>query len=308
MKSQQKIYEKVNCNLCGSKNQRVIIKARHENEKDFDLVDKFRASGDELLIDQLVQCNLCGLKFINPRIKGETIVSSYSEGEDPLFVSQAESRERTFFNSLKKIKKYLPKGGKILDVGTAGGSFLVSAKRFGFEPYGCEPNKWLAKWGKEKYGLDIRPGTIFDQKYKQDFFDVVSLWDVIEHTPDPLKVLIECNRVLKNDGVLIVNYPDIGSWIAKLTGKKWLFLTSVHLYYFTRNTINLMLKKAGFEIIKIKPHFQELEAGYIFFRGKSYNNLIGSVGESIVKILGMGNRPVPYWLGQTLVIARKKKR
>lgn len=297
-------FEEIPCNICGSKEFSVIYPANAAAEKDKDLVQKFRASGDELLIDQLVECKQCGLRYVNPRIKSTLIVKGYSEGSDEIFVSQASSRERTFFKSLEFIEKFAEKG-KILDIGTAGGSFLAAAQKRGWEVYGCEPNKWLANWGKKHYNIPIQTGTIFDQKYKKDFFDVVTLWDVIEHTPDPSKVLNKCNQILKNGGILVVNYPDIGSWIAKAMGRKWLFLTSVHLYYFTQRTMRRMLEKNGFEAIVIKPHFQKLELGYLAFRAGNYSKFISKASSGLIHALRIEHKEIPYWLGQTFFIAKK---
>jgi 2-polyprenyl-3-methyl-5-hydroxy-6-metoxy-1,4-benzoquinol methylase len=301
----KEIFETVPCNLCGSKKFDVVYESRRHLEKDKDLVKKFRASGDELLIDQLVKCKNCGLKFVNPRIKSKIIVDSYSKGSDEVFVSQAKAREKTFDNSLSYIEKFAKIRGKVLDVGTAGGSFLSAAKNRGWEVYGCEPNKWLANWGTKNYGFKISSGTIFEQKYKSSFFDLVTLWDVIEHTPDPKKVLKECNRVMKPGSFLVVNYPEIGSWLARLMGRKWLFLTSVHLYYFTPKTMSNLLKEAGFEIIIIRPHLQSLELGYLLFRAETYGKFIFSTIRKIVDYLGLGKKHLPYWLGQTFVLARK---
>ncbi len=300
--------ETVHCNLCGSTSYKVVYPARYEKEKDFDIIQKFRASGDELLVDQLVKCSRCELIYVSPRFKGKAIVEAYSAGEDPLFISQAHAREKTFYDSLAGIERFIPRKGKVLDVGTAGGSFLAAAQRRGWEVYGCEPNRWLAKWGKEHYGIAIKPGTIFDQKYKNSQFDMVTLWDVIEHTPDPGAVLLECKRVLRENGLLVVNYPDMGSIIARLMGRKWLFLTSVHLYYFTRRTIIQMLRNAGFEPILIKPHYQKLELNYVLFRAGTYSPIISTIGKSITSALGLDSRNVPYWLGQTFVIAKKISR
>lgn len=299
-------FETVTCTLCGEKNYRVIYPADYSKEKDKDLVQKFRASGDELLVDQLVSCTRCGLIYVNPRITGETIVASYAAGADPLFVSQVEAREQTFDKAFAWLEQYVPQKGAVLDVGTAAGSSLAAAKKRGWTVYGCEPNRWLARWGSKHYGLKIKPGTLFEQHYKKELFNVVTLWDVIEHTPDPMKVIQECRRVLKPKGFLVVNYPDIGSWIARLTGRKWLFLTSVHLYYFTPKTMTALLKKAGFKVRIIKPHFQYLELGYICTRAKTYSSLIGTVAGALVRVLGCGKVHVPYWLGQTFVLAQKE--
>jgi 2-polyprenyl-3-methyl-5-hydroxy-6-metoxy-1,4-benzoquinol methylase len=298
--------EKVKCNLCGANQYEIVYRAKYNQEKDKDLAIKFRSSGDETLIDQVVKCKKCGLVYINPRLKSNLIIQGYSEGADEMFVSQAKGREITFARSLKLINKYFPKKGKLLDVGTAGGSFLHVAKQDGWKVWGCEPNKWLTKWAKKHYNLNVTPGTIFDGKYKSNFFDVVTLWDVLEHTPDPKKVLLECNRILKKKGLLVVNYPDLGSSIAKAMGKRWIFLLSVHLYYFTPKTIKKMLNLAGFKIVKTKPHFQQLSLGYLIFRMNAYSRALHKLGKTLSKILRTDNLQIPYWLGQTLVIAKKK--
>jgi 2-polyprenyl-3-methyl-5-hydroxy-6-metoxy-1,4-benzoquinol methylase len=301
----KKTFEDVPCNLCGSKEYKILYKECYNKETQKDLIEKFRAAGDETLIDQVVKCNKCGLIYINPRIKSDLILKGYSEGSDEVFVSQARGRELTFAKSLRTINKYCPKKGRILDIGTAGGSFLYVAKKDGWDVHGVEPNKWMAAWGKKHYGVDIKPGTLFDHKYPDNYFDVVTLWDVLEHVPDPSKTLKEVNRILKKGGLLVVNYPDIGSWIAKLLRRKWMFLLSVHLWYFTPKTIKLMLNKHHFSILKIKPHFQQLALGYLAHRTKAYNKLISSIGEKIVHKLGWHNKQASYWIGQTLIIAKK---
>ncbi len=327
------ILEHVVCNLCGDDNFTVIYPTQRGRKHDN--IEKFHASGDERLIDQVVKCNRCGLIYVNPRLRPDLVIKGYTEGSDERFVSQADARERTFDKALNKIEKhaivnsdgskFLPgipminnsqktapieriiHKGKILDVGTAGGSFLAAAKKRGWEVYGCEPNIWLANWGRKHYGINIDKGTLHEQHYASSSFDVVTLWDVIEHTPDPCAVFRECNRILKERGILVVNYPDIGSAIARLMGRRWVFLLSVHLYYFTPQTMAALLKKSGFEVIYKKPHIQKLQLGYLFTRASAYNLALSAVGKGTVRALGIDKKQIPYWLGQTFVIARKIK-
>ncbi len=306
-KDLEDVFEEVPCNLCGSKKYKVIYEARYENETQEDLMQKFRAAGDETLIDQIVKCNKCGLIYVNPRIRGELILEGYSEGTDEAFVSQARGREITFEKQLKLINKHSPGKGRILDIGTAGGSFLYVAKKDGWDVHGVEPNKWMAEWGWKHYGIEIKPGDIFSNKYPSNYFDVVTLFDVLEHVPDPSATLKEINRIMKKEGLLIVNYPDIGSWVARIMGRKWVFILSVHLWYFTRKTIRKMLNRQGYEVVKIKPHFQSLSLGYLTHRTKAYSKFIGGTGEKVVKMIGLQDKQAKYWIGQTMVVARKKK-
>jgi 2-polyprenyl-3-methyl-5-hydroxy-6-metoxy-1,4-benzoquinol methylase len=311
MKNQIKRYEDileyVDCNLCGSNDYNVVYPPKYENANPDNIVETFRSSGDEVLIDQLVRCRICDFQYLNPRLRQDLILEGYSSGADETFVSQVEGRERTFTKCLDLIERYIPQKGKIFDIGTAGGSFLGVANKRGWNVTGCEPSKWLAEWGSRHYNITIHPGTVFDLNLKEGSFDVVTLWDVLEHTPDPKAVLQECRRILKPGGILVVNYPDIGSSIARLMGRKWVFLLSVHLYYFTSHTIRDMLKTSGFDIEMRKKHWQILELGYIFFRMQAYVSGPAKLGSSIIKALGMERVQIPYWMGQVLVIARHSK-
>ena len=240
----EELMEKVPCNLCGADDYEIIYSASYDKISQQELAEKFRSSGDELLLDQLVQCKRCGFKYINPRIRQELILKGYSEGTDENFISQADARELTFDRCLEYIEKFTEgKKGKLYDIGTAGGSFLQAAKKRGWEIYGSEPNRWLCAWAKKHYGFEILAGDIFAYPFPDKFFEMVTLWDVLEHVADPSKNLKEISRILQPGGLLVVNYPDIGSWLSKAMRKKWIFLLSVHLFYFERETITKMLEK-----------------------------------------------------------------
>lgn len=301
----KELLEAVTCNLCGADNYEVVYTPRYELARPEEIEKTFRSSGDEVLLDQLVRCKNCGLKYLNPRLRSDVVIEGYSGGTDELFISQAAGRERTFAKSLKLIEKLRPNRGRLLDVGTAGGSFLAVAEKSGWQVEGCEPNRWMCNWANQHYGLNVRPGTIFDMKLPEASFDVVTLWDVLEHTPDPKAVLAECNRVLKPNGLLVVNYPDIGSSIARLMGRRWVFLLSVHLYYFTLPTLTQMLSTLGFRVLESKKHWQTLELGYIFFRMETYIKPVAKSMGWVVKKLGLSHFQFPYWMGQMLVVAEK---
>lgn len=303
----QALLEEVHCNLCGGHDYDIIYPPRYELARPENIVKTFRSSGDEQLLDRLVRCRRCGLLYLNPRLKSDLILAGYSGGSDETFVSQNDARERTFAENLSEIERLAPDKGRILDVGTAGGAFLGVAKRRGWEVAGCEPNLWLADWGSKKYGISIKPGTIFDLKADAASFDVITLWDVLEHTPDPKKVLRKCNRLLKPGGVLVVNYPDVNSLIARMMRRKWVFLLSVHLYYFTFETISRLLADCGFSVTRRKNYWQKLELDYILFRMEKMVPLLPSLARKIVKLLKLQYLQIPYWMGQVLILAEKER-
>ena len=298
--------ETVVCNLCEAPSYRIVYAARDVSNVEVNLAERFRSSSDETLNEQMVECTNCGLQYVNPRLNANLVLEGYSLGSDEVFVSQAPSREHTFAKSLDAIERQTNgRRGRILDVGTAGGSFLRVAFQRGWEVEGCEPNRWLCDWAQRHYGIAVRPGTLFEQAYPSHAFDVVSLWDVLEHTPDPKSLILECRRLLKPNGLLVVNYPDIGSWIARLMGRSWVFLLDVHLYYFTRATLGRLLADAGFTVSVTRPHYQWLELGYVLRRARPYVGLPALLAERASSSVGLHKWRIPYWIGQTLVIARK---
>lgn len=300
------IYESVRCNLCGADDSLVIYPSTRANSVEIE-DNEFRSSGDEILRDPLVKCRICGFQYVNPRIDSNAALEEYTNAIDETFVSQARGRELTFKRCLSEVQKaWKKKPGSVLDVGTANGSFLKVAKDGGWAVEGCEPNRWMCKWCWDNYGIEINQGTLFDGHYDDEEFDIVTLWDVLEHTSDAMATLKECARVLRPGGLVVVNYPDIGSWIAKMMGCKWVFLLSVHYFYFTRKTIRYAFKESGLDIVRVKPHFQSLELDYVIERATPY---IGGLGNTLRKIsngISLGKTQIPYWVGQTLVIGVKR--
>src|SRR3989338_5119297 len=135
--------EYVRCDLCGQDNYLVVYKgALKADEGAKKAAEIYKSSGSRPSEDTIVKCNKCGLVYVNPRLKSERIVEGYSEGSDETFISQISVREKTFMQGVKFIEHF-EKPGKILDVGTAVGSFLAMARKRGLQVYGVELNMWL---------------------------------------------------------------------------------------------------------------------------------------------------------------------
>lgn len=134
--------------------------------------------------------------FESPRYDASTIVMGYMASQEGDHDSQYSMRVYSFYNALRKQSKRLPApGAKVLDIGTAGGAILDAAKQYGYDAYGMEPSEDLVARGKVR-GLQIEQGTIESHSFAHGSFDMVCLWDVIEHLPDPKHALMEIRKLL----------------------------------------------------------------------------------------------------------------
>ncbi len=291
------------CNLCSSAEVEILFLPKKTNES---LIKYFSASQGILGAQRIVRCKQCNLVYVSPRIKSSTIIDAYSTSVDDLYVSQAETRISTFRRSTKLLSQYASPPGNLLDVGAAAGFFCKAAQDTGWNVIGVEPSSWMAQWGKGKFGVDLRQGTLQDHKFNDSFFNVITMWDSIEHMPDPLISLKECHRIMKSGGILLINTPDFGSFLARIFGQNWWFLLSHHLYYFTSDTINKMLEVAGFEVIDIRRHYQFLELVHLAKMIGLYSKSMSRAALTVFEILHLGKISIPYYASQMNIIARKR--
>lgn len=304
------LFEVVSCPVCRGKQYTVLVPSTYPpNLSREGLRGMYSSSSDHMLMDQLVRCDDCKLVYLNPQVRSDIILSSYEDAVDPTFIQQNPLRIATFRRNLswlcRRLKVVPSPQTHVLDVGCAGGAFPVAASELGFSVIGVEPSRWLSEQARNRYKLDIRSGPLEAQDFPPSSFDLITLWDVIEHLSDPGMVMDRVHHLLKKDGLLVINYPDHDSYARRLMGMRWPFYLSVHLIYFTPQTIRRFLFEHGFDIELLRPYWQTLELGYALERAGAYFGVFKLLARGI-KAIGLGRVPLRYNMGQTLLVARKR--
>lgn len=217
---------------------------------------------------KLYRCLSCRLIFVWPipgnlseiysapyfkRVAGGRSASKFGYVD---YEEDKKATRETFIVYLDKISKLtaglsgLPagrQGRKIFDIGAATGYFLDLARQAGWQTSGIEISEYAAKIARAK-GHQIFLGDLENLDNKEKY-DAVTMWDVLEHLADPVKYLKLINNFLNQAGVLAINTIDSGSLWAKLWGGNWhAILPPEHLFYYSAESLKILLKQSGFEI------------------------------------------------------------
>lgn len=137
--------------------------------------------------------------------------------------------------------------GRVLDIGCGSGGYLAFLAGLGWTCHGVEPGSNSRDYAQGVLGLTVHPGPLKACRFPDQWFDVVTMWHVIEHLADPLETLREIHRVLKRDGIVLLRTPNVESWEARVFQGSWYGVDAPrHLYLFSPQTLGALLVKAGF--------------------------------------------------------------
>lgn len=299
--------EYVDCTLCGSDEWAIRYPAT-DNSSEQPEVEAFRCTHSGYgSHTQIVQCRQCGHVFSNPRWMAEELLDAYSAVEDETYVMERSGRERTFKRHLQVLEKWAGpgRGRHLLDVGAYIGVFIEVARSHGWDAVGIEPSQWAAGIGQSK-NLPIIEGTLGAPELRNRRFDVITMWDVIEHLDDPSAELAKIYELLNPGGVLAVHTMDIESTAAKSMGSRWPWLMDMHIHYFSRKTLAEILEQSGYEMLWVGPQGRYLSLGYIASRVAGLSQELGRSMGWLVEKSGIAEITVPINL-RDLITAYARK-
>lgn len=297
----------VQCNLCGADDYVVRFPATLQPDETIE-VDAFSCTNPGYGHHaQIVVCRRCGHVYANPRWSGDEILEAYTAVTDQTYVQERAGRELTFQKHLRAMEKRVGQanGRSLLDVGAYIGVFVDTACQAGWQACGVEPSEWAARVAQQQ-GLNVIHGTQDAPELAGQQFDVVTMWDVIEHVADPSGEIRKAYHLLKPGGWVVIHTMDISSLIAKLMGARWPWLMDMHIHYFSQKTLGKMLEENGFEVVWSGAEGRYLRLNYFVSRVVALNRPLGQLAGWLVHGLRLGHVAIPLNFGDLFTVYARK--
>lgn len=230
------------CGCCGGNNKKVHM----------------RISGTFI-----IRCFECGCHYVSPKYESDELqkkIQYWAEMDvnDQIRLDEYFSDGVMEFNvrEIRKISGFTGNvpGCDILDVGCSVGSFLSTAKSLGMKVTGLEIGKHSARYARNIMGLNVFEGDLLSSGFPDSSFDIVTLYEVIEHLENPASAVEEIWRILKTGGVMAVSTPNLDSLTAAMLKDKWWVINcpDEHISLFTPSTICSFVEKKGFDILECR--------------------------------------------------------
>ncbi|MFN3385930.1 MAG: class I SAM-dependent methyltransferase [Candidatus Thermochlorobacter sp.] len=201
---------------------------------------------------KLMECSACGFRFVPPSdYLPLDYYEHYKDDAVAIEVARANADLKLAMNidRYKLISKF-KSAGRLLDVGAGWGHFVWAGQHTAFQTEGIEPSEQNAKFACQHLNVPVKHGSFLDMNAEEEF-DVVTMWDVLEHINEPMPFVQQAYRVLKSGGIVVIKVPDASSAIAKLSGRIWHNISQEHVNLFGKKTLSLLLQRCGFKPLKI---------------------------------------------------------
>lgn len=255
------------CAFCGDPDLEILIPSKLLPEDDVNVL----------------RCRKCDLVFLDAQDhlqQFEAEESEYWNNQDQKKVYLERDVQKGFireFNArLNILEKIIPQKGMLLDVGCGVGHFLAEAQKRGWTVKGLDISSGAKAAAKDIYGIDVEVGSLDGALFHSERFDVITLWDVIEHMRKPLENIHHAHHLLKEGGLLVLKTPNerglfkqTALALYRIFGTPAAFLLKYvyylpHYFSYSKKSMNYLLRSAGFEMIR----FELDETPYEFAEGK----------------------------------------
>jgi 2-polyprenyl-3-methyl-5-hydroxy-6-metoxy-1,4-benzoquinol methylase len=204
--------------------------------------------------------------------------------EQPLieeYLRELGAKEANAQAALSHITDFTKRSGPLLDIGCFCGVFLNVASRAGWDCYGIEPLIMPAIYARGHYKLRVVTDTLQDETYPSEFFDVVTMFQVLEHLIHPERELERIRRILRPGGLLVVEVPNIDTLTVKLLRSKHRHFVQDHVSFFSAKTLSLLSIRMGFKVRMLYYPARVMS----FYHFTKWMERYSGISSSVIKIL-----------------------
>lgn len=193
---------------------------------------------------------------------------------------------------------------RLLDAGCGPGFFVKAAAEKGFQAAGVEVSAFAATFASEQLGQNVWHGQVRREDLRGGPYDVVTMWDVIEHLPDPADALAALATTLRSRGLIILSTGDRSTFAARLSGARWhLFTLPEHLWFFTRHSLTRLLARCGLNVVGYRYEVCWYPLRYLIERIEA---VAGSRGVLSTRLGCFGRIRLPATLGDIVTVVARK--
>ncbi len=255
-------------------------------------------------------CEACGTMFQSPMPSIAEMLdyvnSEYSGGAYDAYVQARALKRLTFIPRARQIRERA-RGTRLLDVGASCGYFVEAALEQGFDAYGVElsPVAVRAAPTSIRRRLAVRDANQF-QGGGAEPFDVVTAFDILEHTLDPLRFLMDLRGILREGGLLVITTPDTGHVLRSVMRRSWPMLQpSQHTVLFSRRSLRLALSMAGYQSLDVSSASKALTTDCLARQVGIHNRRLAELYAMVSCVLPKRVRtfPVAFNIGEMMAFA-----
>jgi 2-polyprenyl-3-methyl-5-hydroxy-6-metoxy-1,4-benzoquinol methylase len=215
----------------------------------------FKSNFENIPRVSLYKCLKCGYAFVNPQIANDVIENYYFKLNSTFYDNGIDIPYDFIYKKNKKLAQYVKEiknGGNILEVGCGMGFMLNEFDRRNWNLYGIEPSIYASGYAVKNFGLNVTHGYLKPDSFTDGFFDVIMLFDVIEHVYEPTELMQNVYRILKKEGLIVISTGNIESLNARIARGYWEYLkTWEHISLFSPKSIHVLLNNVGFSSVNV---------------------------------------------------------
>jgi len=248
------------------------------------------------------RCTTCGHAAVVELPSPEEINGAYSDAIDEVSLREEAGQVETGHRLLLLLEKFV-EPGTFLDVGAWTGSLVEAARQRGWKARGLEPSEWAVSRARER-GLDVVSSTFEDAAIEARSLRGLAMCDVLEHLADPAAALAHARGLVQPHGGLVLTVPDAGSPLARVLGRRWWSVLPMHLQYFTRGSMDLLLRRTGWEPVLTRSHPKVFTVRYYAERVAGYAPSAADALTRATARLGLADRLMaPNFFDRMMIVA-----